>query len=242
MNIVIIGAAGGIGSALCNHFSENHNIFMGSRDETKLSKLKDSIHSNTKCDISTVDVTNFDSIETFISAAHNYLGSINCIINCSGSLLLKPAHITSEKDLDQVFKTNVYSCFGIMKSSYKYLRTNGGSIILFSSAASKVGLKNHEAIASAKGAISSFVVSAASTYASNNIRINAIAPGLVDTPLTERITSNKASLDYSKKMHALDRIGNPENFIPLLDSLVDEKSDWITGQTFFVDGGLSNIK
>ena len=102
MNIVIIGAAGGIGSALCNHFSENHNIFMGSRDETKLSKLKDSIHSNTKCDISTVDVTNFDSIETFISAAHNYLGSINCIINCSGSLLLKPAHITSEKDLDQV--------------------------------------------------------------------------------------------------------------------------------------------
>ena len=43
-------------------------------------------------------------------------------------------------------------------------------------------------------------------------------------------------------MHALDRIGNPENFIPLLDSLVDERSDWITGQTFFIDGGLSNIK
>ena len=149
-----------------------------------------------------------------MSAAHEYLGSINYIVNCSGSLLLKPAHITSENDLDQIFKTNVYSCFGIMKSSYKFLRTNGGGIILFSSAASKVGLKNHEAIASAKGAISSFVVSAASTYASNNIRINAIAPGLVDTPLTERITNNKASLDYSKKMHALDRIGNPENFIP----------------------------
>ena len=242
MNIVIIGAAGGIGSALCNHFSENHSLFMGSRDEANLSKLKDSIVSNSKYDISTVDVTNFDSIETFMSAANNYLGSIDYIINCSGSLLLKPAHITSENDLDQIFKTNVYSCFGIMKSSYKFLRTNGGGIILFSSAASKVGLKNHEAIASAKGAISSFVVSAASTYASNNIRINAIAPGLVDTPLTKRITNNKASLDYSKKMHALDRIGNPENFIPLLDSLVDERSDWITGQTFFIDGGLSNIK
>lgn len=242
MNIVIIGAAGGIGSALSDHFSENHNLFLGSRDETKLSKLKDSIISNNKCDISTLDVTNFDSIENFISAAHNYLGSINCIINCSGSLLLKPAHITSENDLDQIFKTNVYSCFGIMKSSYRFLRANGGSVILFSSAASKVGLKNHEAIASAKGAISSFVVSAASTYASNNIRINAIAPGLVDTPLTERITKNKASLDYSKNMHALNRIGNPENFIPLLDSLIDERSDWITGQTFFVDGGLSNIK
>ncbi|MAV93382.1 MAG: oxidoreductase [Candidatus Marinimicrobia bacterium] len=242
MNIVIIGAAGGIGSTLCSHFSEQHNLFLGSRDETKLSNLKDNIISDNQCSISTVDVTNFDSIDSFISAAHNYLGSIDCIINCSGSLLLKPAHITSENDLDQIFKTNVYSCFGIMKSSYKFLRTNGGSIILFSSAASKVGLKNHEAIASAKGAISSFVVSAASTYASNNIRINAIAPGLVNTPLTERITSNKASLDYSKKMHALDRIGNPENFIPIIDSLVDQRSNWITGQTFFVDGGLSNIK
>ena len=242
MNIVIIGAAGGIGSTLSNHFSKNHNLFLGSRDETNLLNLKDNIISNNQYDISTVDVTNFDSIETFMSAAHNCLGSIDCIINCSGSLLLKPAHITSENDLDKVFKTNVYSCFGIMKSSYKFLRTNGGSIILFSSAASKVGLKNHEAIASAKGAISSFVVSAASTYASNNIRINAIAPGLVETPLTERITNNKASLDYSKKMHALDRIGNPENFIPIVDSLVDQRSNWITGQTFFVDGGLSNIK
>ena len=242
MNIVIIGAAGGIGSALSNHFSENHNLFLGSRDEVKLSNLKDSINSNNHCDFSTVDVTSFDSIETFISSAHNYLGSIDCIINCSGSLLLKPAHITSENDLDQIFKTNVYSCFGIMKSSYKFLRTNGGSIVLFSSAASKVGLKNHEAIASAKGAISSFVVSAASTYASNNIRINAIAPGLVDTPLTERITNNKASLDYSKKMHALNRIGSSENFIPIVDSLIDKRSNWITGQTFFIDGGLSNVK
>ncbi len=242
MNIIIIGAAGGIGSTLSNHFAEKHNLFLGSRDEAKLSDLKDKIISNNKCDYSIVDVTNFDSIETFISKAHEYFGNIDCIINCSGSLLLKPAHITSENDLDQIFKTNVYSCFGIMKSSYKFLRAKGGSIILFSSAASKVGLKNHEAIASAKGAISSFVVSAASTYASNNIRINAIAPGLVDTPLTERITKNEASLDYSKKMHALDRIGNPENFIPIVDSLVDQRSNWITGQTFFVDGGLSNIK
>ena len=92
MNIVIIGAAGGIGSALCNHFSENHNLFMGSRDEVKLSNLKDSIASNNKYDISTVDVTNFDSIETFMSAAHNYLGSIDYIINCSGSLFETCTH------------------------------------------------------------------------------------------------------------------------------------------------------
>ena len=50
------------------------------------------------------------------------------------------------------------------------------------------------------------------------------------------------SLDYSKKMHGLNRIGKPENFIPIIDSLLDRRSDWITGQTIFVDGGLSNVK
>ena len=50
------------------------------------------------------------------------------------------------------------------------------------------------------------------------------------------------SLDYSKKMHGLNRIGKPKNFIPIIDSLLDQRSDWITGQTIFVDGGLSNVK
>ena len=86
------------------------------------------------------------------------------------------------------------------------------------------------------------VLSAASTYARYNIRVNAIAPGLVDTPLTNKIISNKVSLDYSKSLHGLNRIGKPENFIPIINSLIDERSDWITGQTFFIDGGLSNVK
>ena len=75
-----------------------------------------------------------------------------------------------------------------------------------------------------------------------NIRLNAIAPGLVETPMTEKIVSSKIALDYSKKLHALNRIGTPQNFIPIINSLLDERSDWITGQTFIVDGGLSSVK
>ena len=103
-------------------------------------------------------------------------------------------------------------------------------------------MKNHETISSAKGAISSMVVSAASTYSRYNIRVNAIAPGLVETPLTEKIIQNKMSLDYSLSLHGLKRAGKPENFVPIVSSLIDKRSDWITGQTICVDGGLSNIK
>ena len=72
--------------------------------------------------------------------------------------------------------------------------------------------------------------------------MNVIAPGLVDTPMTKKIIDNKVSLDYSKKMHGLNRIGKIDNFVPIVNSLIDKNSDWITGQTIFVDGGLSNVK
>ena len=103
-------------------------------------------------------------------------------------------------------------------------------------------MKNHEAISSAKAAVSSLALSSASTYSRYGIRVNAVAPGLVDTSLTKNIINNKMSLEYSKKLHGLNKIGNPENFIPIIRSLIDDRSDWISGQTFFIDGGLSNIK
>ena len=245
MNIVLIGANGGIGSCLSAHLSKNHNIYLGSRNLDYLNNsanILDQKNINNNISYAAVDVCDSNSMEEFLSKSIDFLGSIDCIINCTGSLLLKPAHLTSESELEDIFRVNVFSCFNILKHSFKYLRNDGGSLIFFSSAASKIGLKNHEAISSAKSAVSGFVISAASTYARYNIRINALAPGLVDTPLTEQIINNKLSLDYSKKMHGLNRIGKPENFIPIIDSLIDTRSDWITGQTFCIDGGLSNVK
>jgi 3-oxoacyl-[acyl-carrier protein] reductase len=248
MNIVVVGGTGGIGSALVRELSLENNIFIGSRIKTNIDNLitnlslTNNIKNNNIISGDLVDAQSFDSMKLFLSSANNFLGSIDCIINCVGSVLLKPAHLTSEDDLDAVIKTNLYSCFSVLKYGFKYLKKTEGSIVFFSSAASKVGLKNHEAISSAKAAVSALALSGASTYAKYNIRINAIAPGLVETPLTQHITSNDMSLDYSKKLHGLGRIGNPDNFIPIIKALIDKRSDWITGQTFSVDGGLSNIK
>ena len=246
MNIVVLGATGGIGSKLSLNLSEDNNLFLGSRDQQKFQNLKDEIRYNQinskKIGGSQVNVTDFDSIKNFIDESNNFLGSIDCIINCVGSLLLKPAHATSLDDLNNVFSTNLFSCFGVLKFGFPYLKKNGGSVLFFSSAAAKVCLKNHEAISSAKAAISALALTASATYANYNIRVNAIAPGLVDTPLTEKIVNNKMSLDYSKNLHGLKRIGKPENFIPIVRSIIHKQSDWITGQTICVDGGLSNVK
>ncbi|MCX7118596.1 MAG: SDR family oxidoreductase, partial [Legionellales bacterium] len=119
---------------------------------------------------------------------------------------------------------------------------NGGSVVLISSAAALVGLANHEAIAAAKAGIIGLVQSAASTYANLDLRFNGVAPGMTDTPLTAGLISNDLAFKASKAMHALDRIGTPEDIARAIVFLLDPKNNWITGQVLAVDGGLSKVR
>lgn len=115
----------------------------------------------------------------------------------------------------------------------------GGSIVLFASAAACTGLPNHEAIAAAKGGVIGLTRSAAATYASRNIRVNAVAPGLVQTPLTERIWGHEKAAEASKALHPLGRLGTPGDIASFVRWLLAEENDWITGQVFGIDGGLA---
>ena len=89
------------------------------------------------------------------------------------------------------------------------MKKNGGNMVIFLFSCLNIGLANHEAIAAAKGGLEGLVKSAAATYSKNNIRVNAIALGLVESNLSSIIVSNPMSLEISKKMHSLGRIGSP---------------------------------
>lgn len=118
----------------------------------------------------------------------------------------------------------------------------GGSVVLVSSAAAEVGLANHEAIAAAKGGVAALARAAAATYAASNIRVNAVAPGLVETPLTERITRSPAARQSSEQMHALRRLGTPDDVASLIAWLLDPGNAWVTGQVIGIDGGLARVR
>ena len=122
------------------------------------------------------------------------------------------------------------------------MRKNGGNILFFSSAAAKIGLANHEAIAAAKSGLEGLVKSAAATYAKNNIRINAIGLGLVESNLSKNMISNPISLEMSKKMHSLGRIGTPKSVVKIASQILYDNDSWITGSTINIDGGLSTTK
>ncbi len=122
------------------------------------------------------------------------------------------------------------------------MRRSGGSVVLMSSAAARIGLSNHEAIAAAKAGVIGLTLAAAASYGPKGLRFNAVAPGMVKTPLTERLWSNPTAAKASLAYHALGRLGEPEDIAAMIAWLLDRRQNWVTGQVFGVDGGLAGVK
>jgi len=193
-----------------------------------------------------VDATVPDDIERAVAATVETYGRLDGATNCVGSLLLKPAHLTRPDEFDDVLSVNLRSAFSLVRSATRAMMSNadpsGGSIVLVASAAARIGLANHEAIAAAKGGVISLTLSAAASYAAKNVRVNCVAPGLVRTPLTARITGSAAGEQSSLAMHALGRLGEPSDVANAIAFLLDPANSWITGQTLGVDGGLGTLR
>lgn len=213
----------------------NCNILFTSRDQEKAQKVADEFGIEYEiCQ----DLTDFDEVENIFKIAKEKLGSIDGVINFSGSILLKAAHQTKFEEYLDVINKNLTTSFAITRGAAKYI-SSGGSVVFISSVAASIGIANHEAIAAAKGAIEALVRSAACTYAGKNIRFNAVAPSLTDTNLSKMITSNEMMLNASNKMHALGRIGNVGDISRACSFLLNPDNSWITGQVIKIEGGFS---
>jgi NAD(P)-dependent dehydrogenase (short-subunit alcohol dehydrogenase family) len=238
-NYLIFGAYGGIGASLSRKLAGKHNqLILAGRDEGKLKALAEELGAG-QC---VVDVSDSGQIETCVSQTLESSGRIDGIVNCAGSLLLKPAHLTTDQEFEATIATNLTSSFAIVRAGAKAMMKEGGSIILISSAAARVGIANHEAISAAKGGIIGLTLSAAATYGARGIRVNCVAPGLVRTPLTKTITSNETALRSSSAMHVLGRVGEPGDIASMIEWLLHPDQSWVTGQVFGVDGGLGTIR
>jgi NAD(P)-dependent dehydrogenase (short-subunit alcohol dehydrogenase family) len=235
---IVFGATGGIGSRVCRLLAGDYDLVLSSRQVSPLTALADELGG-----IAVVsNAQSFSDVESVFQAAKEKGLLVKAAINCVGSILLKPGHLTTEAEFDETIAQNLKTAFAVVRASAKNMMTQGGSVVLVSSAAAEIGLANHEAIAAAKGGVSSLTRSAAATYASRGIRVNAVAPGLVDTPLSERITSNPRALEASCAMHPLGRIGTAEEVARLVTWLLREDEGWITGQVIQMDGGLASIR
>lgn len=184
-----------------------------------------------------LDASDFDSVDKVFEQA----GSIDGVVNCAGSLLLKSAHTTSFEEFQKTINASLTTSFATIRAAGKRM-TKGGSVVLIASSAALTGLANHEAIAAAKAGVIGLAQSAAATYASFNLRINVVAPGMVKTPLTDTLLKNQLIAKASTAMHALGRIGEPLDIARAILFFLNPENSWITGQVLAVDGGLSAVR
>ena len=235
---LILGAAGATGSATARTLATaGHRVHLAGRDVATLEILSSEIGAAGVHDVDARDVA---AVKSVVDAVAETEGRLDGAANLVGSILLKPAHLTSAEEWDDTIATNLTSAFALVRAAAPHMRTNGGSIVLASSAAAQTGIANHEAIAAAKGGIIALVRSAAATYGANGVRVNAVAPGLTRARMTARLVDNEAQAEASRRMHVLGRLGEPEDVASLVTWLMDPATTWVTGQTIGVDGAQAH--
>ena len=241
---VLVGGTGGIGAPLARRLaSSGARVVLGARDADRLSALA----GETGAKAFTLDATEPDAVDGLVAAAVEAHGRLDGLVNLVGSILLKPAHATSPEEFAETVRLNLTTAFLALRAAVRPMQRNadpaGGSVVLMSSVAGRLGLANHEAVAAAKAGVEGLARAAAATYAPKGIRVNAVAPGLVRTPLAGRLVATEQAEAASAQMHPLGRVGEPEDLTDALAFLLDrDRSGWVTGQTFSVDGGFATVR
>ncbi len=232
---IIAGSTGTLGSSISEQLCKTSNVHLIGRDEDKLKLQSEQLN----CNYSVINLNNPLEPKEFSKIIDEKL-EIKGLVNCIGSVLIKPLHGTSISEFNDIINTNLFSSYYLLSSFAR--RMKNGSAIFFSSIAGTKGLSNHEAISAAKAGVEGFARSAAATYAKDNLRVNTIAPSIMYSNMSNKILSSDIAIDISKNMHPIPKIGDVNDILPVVTWLLSDDSKWVTGQTIHVDGGLSTLK
>ncbi len=196
---------------------------------------------STKGEISDYDAT-FSVVNYSMASLPEVHESIEGIVYFPGTINLKPFHRYKEEEFINDYTINALGAVNVIQKYLPNLKQAlNPSIVLLSSVAVGVGMPFHSSIAMAKGALEALTKSLASEFATT-IRVNAIAPSLVDTPLSAKFLATDEKIEAMQKRNPMQKIGQPEDIANMISFLLSDKSSWITGQIFSVDGGMSNLK
>jgi 3-oxoacyl-[acyl-carrier protein] reductase len=226
-NILLIGGSYGIGYELAKELQKDNTVFVASRTNENLDELN-------------VTHLSFDALTDTIDIS-KLPDTIDGLVYCPGSINLRPFRGLKLETFENDMQLNFFSMVKVIQSILPQLTaSNQSSIVLFSSVAVGTGLPFHTSVAAAKGAIEGFAKALAAEYAPK-IRVNVIAPSLTDTPLADKFLNNEEKREKSAQRHPLKRVGTSEDMAQMASFLLSDKSSWISGQTFHVDGGMSTL-
>ena len=223
----MIGGSYGIGLPLVKILNKEFNVHVACRTNDQLQS----------------ENVNFIKFDALNDEFDNSLipDEIHGFVYLPGSINLRPFKGLSVEAFKQDLEINLISLIKVLKTVMPNLiAADNSSIVLMSTVAVKRGMPFHSSVSVSKGAIEGLTKSLAAEYAPK-IRVNAVAPSIVDTPLANRFLNNDLKIEKSAQKHPMKRVGNSADIAETINFLLSEKSSWMTGQIIGVDGGTSTL-
>lgn len=236
--ILITGSSLGIGRCLAINLSANYNIILHGRNPDRLEETKSMCSKENSQLLLAFDLVKVDEIEKTISdfIIENNI-SISHYVHCAGYMKMVPLKMVTLETINTTLATNFISAMLLCKvlTQRRINSDSLKSVVFISSNISNFGAKAFSLYASSKGALDAIMRCLAVELAPR-VRINSVLPGAIQTAMTETIFENKETLDRMTGTYPLG-LGKPEDIYEMVNFLLSEKSRWITGQQFTVDGG-----
>ena len=219
MKILLIGASSDIACHLYETYKSDYDfIRFSSNDEFS-------------------DVSNFNlqDPDTYID-----IENISGIVYFPGTIVLKPFKQLGLEDFKNDYDINVLGLLKILKY-YQSSLIDGSSLVFISTVAAKLGMPFHSSISMCKASLEALAISLAAEWAPK-VRVNCVAPSLVNTKLAKRFFRNDKQKEMMSERHPLKKTGKSEDISHTIEFLLSKKSNWVSGQVFNIDGGMSSLK
>jgi len=239
--VLITGANGGIGRATCFEYAaQGDTLFITGRNQEKLTHLANELKQVYQVTVYAIvaDVTDNIQLNDLFKAIVKKEKRLDVLVHCAGILTQSPLMMTRIDDIQATIATNLTSGIALSQLASKLMmRNKSGVIILISSIIASQGSSGQSVYGASKAGLEGLVKSLAKELGTAGIRINAIAPGFIDTALVEQFSPDDKVVIANKT--CLKRIGQVNDITPVIQFLSSSDAGYITGQTIAVDGGLA---
>jgi len=243
---LVTGAASGIGMATAFAFArEGAKVVMADVAEEAGRKVEDQVQAIVRASFFvSCDIAKKEEVQHLITTVVDTFGRIDCAANCAGiaGKHTAPLHEYPEEDWMQMMQVNLFGTYYCLKEEItQMLKSGGGSIVNVASAAGLVGQPGNSPYAASKFGIVGLTRTAAKEYATQKIRVNAVCPTAIETPMImegrRKLAYNPEALESAKNYQPMKRMGQPEEVADVILWLCSEQSSFITGHAMPVDGG-----
>ena len=237
---VVTGGSRGIGRAIALRLAQLgcDVTFNYLHSESEALKLEKEIQScSVRCFAQRVDIKDFEKVKAWMDVTKEKFGRMDILINNAGIIKDKALMLMGPIDWNEVIDTNLNGVFNASRAAIvAFLKQKSGNIINISSVSGLIGMPRQTNYSAAKGGINGFTKALAKEVAAYGIRVNAIAPGFIETEMISQLTAEYR--EQALKMIPLGRMGNPEDVANCVKFLLSDEAQYITGQVINVDGGL----